>query len=66
MDLKSSFKWAKYTAVVMTVALVLRMPVKMTARTFVGRAFTGRNAGPETQKTTFKNLQMSKDVSRRS
>ena len=49
----------------MTVALVLWMPVGMTARTLVRRAFTGRDAGPETQKTAgeaFKNIQVLKDI----
>src|ERR1700719_276666 len=65
VDLKGCFKCAKYTALAMTVVLVLWMPVKMAARTFVRRAFTGRDAGPETQKTAveaFKNIQVLKDI----
>ena len=59
------FKWAKYTALAMTVALVLWMPVGMTGRTLVRRAFAGPDAGAETQKTAgeaFKNIQVLKDI----
>ena len=65
VGLKGCFKCAKYTALAMTVALVLWMPVGMSARSFVRRAFTGRDAGPETQKTAgeaFKNIQVLKDI----
>src|ERR1700756_5882170 len=59
------FKWAKYTALAMTVALVLWMPVGMTGRTLVRRAFSEPDAGAETQKTAgeaFKNIQVLKDI----
>src|SRR6201987_5849257 len=59
------FKWAKYTALAMTVALVLWMPVGMTGRTLVRRAFEGPDAWAETQKTAgeaFKNIQGLKDI----
>ena len=65
VKLKGCFKCGKYTALAMTVALVLWMPVGMTARTLVRRAFTGRDAGPEAQKTAgeaFKNIQVLKDI----
>jgi hypothetical protein len=65
LDLKDCFKWAKYTALAMTIALVLWMPVGMTGHTLVRRAFAGPDAGPETQKTAgeaFKNIQVLKDI----
>ena len=65
VKLKGCFRCGKYTALAMTVALVLSMPVGMTARTLVRRAFTGRDGGPEAQKTAgevFKNIQVLKDI----
>src|ERR1700721_130533 len=65
VDLKGCFRCAKYAALAMTVVLVLWMPVRMPARTFVRRAFSGRDSGPETQKTAgeaFKNIQVLKDI----
>jgi len=65
VDLKGCFRCAKYTAMAMIVALVLWMPVRMAARTFAVRAFTGRDAGLETQRTAgeaFKNIQVLKDI----
>src|ERR1700721_2507892 len=65
VDLKGCFRCAKYAALAMTVVLVLWMPVRMPARTFVRRAFTGRDAKPEAQKTAgeaFKNIQVLKDI----
>jgi photosynthetic reaction center cytochrome c subunit len=59
------FKWAKYTALAMTVALVLWMPVGMMGRTLVRRAFAGPDTGAETQKTAgeaFKNIQVLKEI----
>lgn len=64
-ETKGCSKCTKYTALAVAVALVLWVPVKMTARTLVGGAFTGRDAGIETQKTageTFKNILVLKDV----
>jgi len=65
VDLKGCFKCAKYTAMAMIAALVLWMPVRMAARTFMRGVFTGRDAGLETQKTAgeaFKNIQVLKDI----
>jgi len=65
VDREGCFKWAKYTALAMTVALVLRMPIAMTGRTLVRRALAGPDAGAETQKTAgeaFKNIQVLKDI----
>jgi hypothetical protein len=65
VDRKGCFKCAKYTALAMTVALVLWMPVRMAARTLARRAFTGLDTGAETQKTAgeaFKNIQVLKDI----
>lgn len=64
-ETKGCSKCTKYTALAVAVALVLWVPVKMTARTLVGGAFTGRDVGIETQKTageTFKNILVLKDV----
>jgi hypothetical protein len=65
VNFKGCFRCAKYTALAMTIALVLWMPVRMTARTLVRRAFTGRDIGPDTQKTAgeaFKNIRVLKDI----
>ena len=65
VDRKGCFKCAGYTAPAMIVALVLWMPVGMTGRTLARRAFTGRDAVAETQKTAgeaFKNIQVLKDI----
>ena len=65
VDFKGCLKCAKYTALAMIVALVLWMPVRMAARSFVRGTFTGGDAGPETQKTAgeaFKNIQVLKDI----
>jgi len=65
VDCKGCLKCAKYTALAMIVALVLWMPVGMMGRTLVRPAFTGRDAGAETQKTAgeaFKNIQVLKDI----
>jgi photosynthetic reaction center cytochrome c subunit len=65
VDLKDCFKCGKCTALAMTVALVLWMPVGMAARALARSAFTWRDAGAETQKTAaeaFKNIQVLKDI----
>ena len=65
LHLKDRFRWVKYTALAVTVALVLWMPVGMTGHTLVRRALAGPDAGPETQKTAgeaFKNIQVLKDI----
>jgi photosynthetic reaction center cytochrome c subunit len=65
VDFKGCLKCAKYTGLAVTVALVLWMPVGMTARALVRGPFTGGDADPETQKTAgeaFKNIQVLKDI----
>jgi photosynthetic reaction center cytochrome c subunit len=62
---KGQLRFAKYPALAITVALVLGMPAKITARTSVRRASTEREAKSETQKTAaeaFKNIQVLKDI----
>ncbi len=64
LDGKVWFQRAKCMALAMTVAIVLWMPGKMTARTAV-RGESERDAKPETQKTAaeaFKNIQVLKDI----
>ncbi len=64
LDRKVWFKRAKCTVLAMTVAIVLWMPGKITARTAV-RGESERDAKAETQKTAvevFKNIQVLKDI----
>jgi photosynthetic reaction center cytochrome c subunit len=65
LDRNVGFKRAKCTALAVTVAIVLWVPGKMTARTAV-RGESERYAKPEIQKTAveaFKNIQVLKDIS---
>ncbi|MGB9245046.1 MAG: c-type cytochrome [Candidatus Acidiferrales bacterium] len=64
LDRKAGFKRAKSMALAMTVAIVLWMPGKMTARTAVPGE-SERDAKPEAQKTAveaFKNIQVLKHI----
>jgi photosynthetic reaction center cytochrome c subunit len=65
LGLKGRLRFAKYPALAGTVALVLWMPAKITARTSSRRASTEREDKSEAQKTAgeaFKNIQVLKDI----